>query len=105
MDDNDDIILIEGMLNERWQDDVKYQLRRRVGDTVLDVLVRQHKDLTGSISVDFTRAWPTMDNPAIEVFSMIAAPDELVLIARMALDAWEHMMSLEEAKAELEQAG
>lgn len=98
----DDMDEIEAGLDEMAKG-VKYKARHRMRWSIVDVLVKQHSGGDRSIEACINRGSWTPANPEFEEFRIIHDPDELVAIARLALQAWEEMVRLKEANQNPEQ--
>lgn len=98
----DDMDEIEAAMDQATKH-VKFKLRQRLSWSIVDVVVEQHPNTPDDITARITRARWTMDNPEFVDFRVIHDPDELVAIARLALQAREEMLRLKAANPHPEQ--
>lgn len=89
---------IERYLDDQYSDDLRYTKRQRVGSSVLAVTVRKDRTFSSRVAVDLTRIH--FERPPLDAHTEIIGiddPEELAMIARLALDAREEMLRLQGA--------
>jgi hypothetical protein len=88
------------------KEEIKFNLRQ-VGDyTAIEVVLLQVPSLLGNQTwVEFRQAQATAGGTSFSGLGNIYEPDELIVIAKMALLAWEQMLRLNANNDNLEQAG